>query len=118
MTPLPQPVGPDELNLITNAWARNTLTESWKDPTTGMQLTAPLVYGTYYSPAAFPQFEDGDAITLEGLFKWRGEQIDAKADAKTAPGYFSPTAGFSDSCCCWVETASLFRWYNVEVRTA
>src|SRR5687768_15815586 len=39
-TPLPQPVGPDELNLITNSWARNTMTQSWKDPLTGMQLTA------------------------------------------------------------------------------
>ena len=72
-TPLPQPVGADELNLITNSWARNTKTESWKDPMTGAQLQAPLVYGTYYSPPAFPQFVDGDAITLQGLFKWRGE---------------------------------------------
>src|SRR5688572_19202663 len=74
-TPLPQPVQAAELNLVTQSWARNTKTESWKDPATGMQLTAPIVYGDYYSPPAFPQFEDGDAITLKGLFKWRGEQI-------------------------------------------
>lgn len=115
MTPLPQPVGPDELNLITNSWARNTMTQSWKDPLTGMQLTAPIVYGEYYSPPAFPQFEDGDAITLQGLFKWRGEKIDAVADAKTAPGYFSPTCGFAGQLLLMGGNCQVsFGWYNVE----
>lgn len=115
MTPLPQPVGPDELNLITNSWARNTKTESWKDPATGLQLTAPIVYGTYYSPPAFPQFEDGDAITLKGLFKWRGEQLDPVADAKTAPGYFSPSCGFAGQLLLMGGNCQVsFGWYNVE----
>ena len=94
-TSLPQPVGADELNLITGSWGHAAATESWKDPVTGAQLTAALKYGDYYSPPDFPQFVDGDAITLQGLFKWRGEKLDPVKDAKTAPGYFSPACGFS-----------------------
>jgi MYXO-CTERM domain-containing protein len=115
MTPLPQPVQPAELNLITQSWARNTLTESWKDPVTGLQTTAPIVYGEYYSPPTFPQFEDGDAITLQGLFKWRREQIDPIADAKTAPGYFSPSCGFAGQLLLMGGNCQVsFGWYNVE----
>ena len=115
MTPLPQPVQPAELNLITQSWARNTMTQSWKDPMTGLQTTAPIVYGEYYSPPAFPQFEDGDAITLKGLFKWRGEQIDEIADAKTAPGYFSPSCGFAGQLLLMGGNCQVsFGWYNVE----
>ncbi len=114
MTPLPQPVGPAELNLVTQSWGRNAAMQSWKDPLTGAQLPAPLTYGTYYSPPAFPQFVDGDAITLNGLFKWRGEQLDAVADAKTAPGYFSPTCGFSGQLLLMGGNCQVsFGWYNV-----
>jgi hypothetical protein len=114
MTPLPQPVSAAEVDLITNSWARNTLTQSWKDPLTGAQLTMPITYGQYYSPPAFPQFEDGDAITLQGLFKWRGEQIDPVANAKTAPGYFSPTCGFSGQLLLMGGNCQVsFGWYNV-----
>jgi MYXO-CTERM domain-containing protein len=115
MTPLPQPVGTAEVDLITNSWARNTMTQSWKDPMTGMQLQAPIIYGEYYSPPAFPQFVDGDAITLQGLFKWRGEKLDPVADAKTAPGYFSPTCGFQGQLLLMGGNCKVaFGWYNVE----
>jgi hypothetical protein len=50
MTPLPQPVQPSEVNLITQSWARNSMTQSWKDPLTGAQLMMPITYGEYYSP--------------------------------------------------------------------
>jgi Domain of unknown function (DUF4114) len=115
MTPLPQPVGVAELNLITQSWGRNTMTQSWKDPATGAQLMAPIVYGEYYSPPAFPQFEDGDAITLKGLFKWRREQLDPVADAKTTPGYFSPACGFQGQLLLMGGNCQVsFGWYNVE----
>jgi MYXO-CTERM domain-containing protein len=115
-TPLPQPVQPAEVNLITQSWARNTMTQSWKDPMTGAQLQMPITYGEYYSPAnGFPQFVDGDAITLQGLFKWRGEQIDPVADAKTAPGYFSPSCGFAGQLLLMGGNSQVsFGWYNVE----
>jgi len=80
-TPLPQPVGMDEFNLVTNSWGWNAMSQSWKDTMTGAQLTAPIVYGQYYAPPTYPQFVDGDAITLQGLFKWRGEMLDPVKDA-------------------------------------
>jgi len=114
-TPLPQPVGSAELDLIGTSWGHAAATQSWKDPMTGAQLTAPLTYGTYYSPPAFPQFVDGDAITLQGLFKWRGEKLDPVKDAKTAPGYFSPTCGFSGQLLLMGGNCQVaFGWYNVE----
>ena len=114
-TPLPQPVGKSELDLVTQSWARNTMTQSWKDPMTGEQLQAPITYGQYYSPPAFPQFVDGDAITLQGLFKWRGEKLDPIADAKTTPGYFSPACGFSGQLLLMGGNCKVaFGWYNVE----
>jgi len=114
-TPLPQPVGKDELNLIGQSWAHNPTTTSWKDPMTGEQLMTPLVYGEYYSPPAFPQFEEGDAITLQGLFKWRGEKLDPVKDAKTGPGYFSPACGFSGQLLLMGGNCKVaFGWYNVD----
>jgi len=114
-TPLPQPVGSAEFNLVTQSWAWNTMTQSYKDPMTGMQLSTPITYGKYYSPPAFPQFVDGDAITLQGLFKWRGEKIDPVKDAKTGPGYFSPTCGFSGQLLLLGGNCQVsFGWYNVE----
>lgn len=35
-----------------------------------------------------------DAVTLEGLFKYRMEMIDTRRDAHTTPGVFSPQCGF------------------------
>src|SRR3954470_3755745 len=64
-TPLPAPVGTAELNLVTQSWAFNAQTQSYKDPSSGATLVTPIVYGQYYSPPAFPQFVDGDAITLQ-----------------------------------------------------
>lgn len=54
-----------------------------------------------------------DAVTLEGLFKYRGENIDPVADARTAPGVFSPLCGFTGELVlrgggCKVA----FGWYN------
>lgn len=113
-TPLPQPVGQAELDLINKSWAHNTLTESWKDPM-GNNLTMPIKYGDYYAPPMFPQFADGDAITLQGLFKWRREQLDPVKDAKTAPGYFSPACGFSGQLLLMGGNCKVaFGWYNVE----
>ncbi|WP_157907163.1 hypothetical protein [Sorangium cellulosum] len=57
-------------------------------------------------------FED-DAVTLEGLFMHRDEDIDPVADASTEPGVFSPLCGFSGELVlrgggCKVA----FGWYN------
>ena len=113
-TPLPQPVGDAELNLIGMSWAHNPTTQSWKDPM-GNNVNPPIVYGEYYSPPMFPQFEEGDAITLKGLFKWRREQLDPVKDAKTAPGYFSPACGFSGQLLLMGGNCKVaFGWYNVE----
>src|SRR5450432_1053121 len=74
-TPLPLPVGTAELNLmVARGWSSTTA--SYYDPMTAQVVTTPFVFGTYYSPPAFPQYEDGDELTLSGLFKWRHEQID------------------------------------------
>jgi hypothetical protein len=113
-TPLPQPVGSAELNLITQSFRWNAQTQSYNDPATGVVLTTPIVYGGYYSPPAFPRFVDGDAITLEGLFKWRHESIDPVKDAHIAPGQFSPGCGFSAQLVLKGGNCNFdFGWYNV-----
>jgi MYXO-CTERM domain-containing protein len=128
-TPLPQPVGMAEFNLVTQSWGWNSMTTSWKDPYTGLQLTGttwtdtmngnrvlpvPIPFGQFYAPPAFPQFVDGDAITLQGMFKWRGEKIDWRADAKTSPGYFSPTCGFTGEYLLNGGNCKVaFAWYNI-----
>lgn len=130
-TPLPQPVGMNEFNLITSSWGWNVETTSWNDPYTGLHLVTPppvwtdpntgvmlpipIRYGDFYSPAnGYPQFEDGDAITLQGLFKWRREALDPVRDAKTEPGYFSPTCGFSGQLLLMGGNCNVsFGWYNV-----
>lgn len=120
MTPLPQPLvvsmGSDtEWGLVGYSWGRNAMERSNKDPM-GMDVNPPIIYGEYYSPAnGFPQFEDGDAISLKGLFKWRREQLDPVTDAKTAPGYFSPACGFSGQLLLMGGNCQVaFGWYNVE----
>jgi MYXO-CTERM domain-containing protein len=131
MTPLPQPVAKTELDLITTSWGWNVATTSWKDPYTGLQLMTPpptftdpksgaalpipIPFGQFYSPAnGHPQFENGDAITLKGLFKWRRETLDPVKDAKTEPGYFSPACGFSGQLLLMGGNCNVsFGWYNV-----
>jgi MYXO-CTERM domain-containing protein len=130
-TPLPQPVGMTESNLITNSWGWNISTESWKDPYTGNQLVTPpntftdpnsgamlgipIKFGDFYSPAnGYPQFANGDAITLQGLFKWRKEMLDPVKDARTTPGYFSPACGFTGQLLLMGGNCNVsFGWYNV-----
>jgi hypothetical protein len=107
MTPLPQPVGMAEVNLATQSWAYNTATQVNRDPM-GMNVNG-MTFGDYY-----PTFADGDAITLGGLFKFRGENIDPVADARTAPGYFSPSCGFSGELVLRGGDCEIkFGWYNV-----
>jgi len=112
-TPLPQPVGTAEANLVNNSWAWNANTMVNRDPT-GANLNPAIPYGTFYAPPTYPQFVTGDAITLSGLFKWRKEMIDPVKDAKTGPGYFSAKCGFTGELVlmggnCQVQ----FGWYNV-----
>jgi hypothetical protein len=111
-TALPQPVGTSELGLGP-VWGYVSTSQSYFDPMTGAPLSTPIIYGEYYSPPAFPQFVDGDAFTLSGLFKWRGEQLDPVADATIAPGHFLPGCGFRAELVlqggdCDVELG----WYN------
>ncbi|MES1185830.1 MAG: MYXO-CTERM sorting domain-containing protein [Myxococcales bacterium] len=109
-TPLPQPVGKAELTLITDSWAFKTTTQVNKDAM-GVDVNQQnKTYGDY-----FPTFVDGDAATLQGLFKFRGEMLDQVKDAKTSPGYFSPTCGFSGQLLLRGGDCEVtFGWYNVE----
>ncbi len=106
-TPLPQPVGMPEMTLATDAWAYKTTTQVNRDPM-GANVNG-MTFGDYY-----PTFADGDAITLGGLFKFRGENIDPVADARTAPGYFSPSCGFAGELVLRGGDCEIkFGWYNV-----
>ncbi|HEY4105777.1 MAG TPA: hypothetical protein VGM44_17880, partial [Polyangiaceae bacterium] len=114
-TPLPQPVGQAELSLVDDSWGWNSTTASYTDPVTGANVNPPIIYGQYYSPPTYPQFVTGDAITLQGLFKWRHETIDPVKDAKTGPGYFSPTCGFQGQLLLLGGNCKVsFGWYNVD----
>jgi hypothetical protein len=109
-TPLPQPVGQAEYNLVTSAWAFNEATKVNVDGDGNDVSAQNLFYDDF-----FPNFEDGDAITLNGLFKYRGEALDYVASAMTAPGYFSPTCGFQGQLllrggACEVALG----WYNID----
>lgn len=110
MTPLPQPVGMAELTLVTDAWAFKTTTQVNRDFDGNDVNQQNLTYKDF-----FPDFEDGDAITLQGLFKFRGESLDPVKDARIAPGFFSPMCGFSGQILlrgggCEVALG----WYNIE----
>jgi MYXO-CTERM domain-containing protein len=108
MTPLPQPVGVDEVRLATESWAYNRATQVNRDAM-GMNVNG-MTFGDYY-----PTFVDGDAITLAGLFKFRGENIDPVKDAKTTPGYFSPSCGFAGEIVLRGGDCEItFGWYNVD----
>jgi hypothetical protein len=111
-TSLPQPVGDPELGLV-KFWGYDTATMSYYDPSDGAVLQEPLLYGAYYSPPAFPQFVNGDAITLQGLFKWRGEVIDPVADATISPGHFFPGCGFeAELVLRGSDCDAVLGWYN------
>jgi hypothetical protein len=106
-TPLPQAVGQPEIQLSMDlGWRENTPAHQDMN---GVNLNPPRVYSDF-----FPTFRNGDAVKLSGLFKWRKEQIDERADARTAPGYFSPSCGFTAELVlrggdCNVQLG----WYNV-----
>jgi MYXO-CTERM domain-containing protein len=110
---LPKPVRDGERNLVDAAWGWNAQTMLYKDAD-GQDLAVPIAYGDYYAPPKYPQFVTGDAITLEGMFKWRAEAIDPVEQAKPM------TAGLTPHCALAVELVlvggicepSLF-WYNV-----
>ncbi len=78
--------------------------EVMPQPTNGAEIGVVTARG-------FPE----EAITLEGLFQYRGEMLDPIADAKTAPGSFSPLCGFTGELVlrgagCQVALG----WYNVD----
>jgi MYXO-CTERM domain-containing protein len=80
----------------------------------GNALQTPIIFGEYYSPPAFPQFEDDDAITLAGLFKWRGEAIDPQADATSPPGGLIPHCPVSvEPVLVGGNCQARVGWYNV-----
>lgn len=110
---IPRPVSKLELDLVGQSFLWNAARQSYYDED-GVLLDVPLVFGEYYSPPAYPQFVDGDAITLGGLFKWRGEAIDWQVDATSPVGAFVPGCPLTvkpvlagGTC-----TSPLF-WYNV-----
>ncbi|MFZ5897490.1 MAG: MYXO-CTERM sorting domain-containing protein [Myxococcota bacterium] len=106
-TSLPQPVPAAEIDKsMRDGWKRDTLTNV---DTAGNNVHPGVPYGDL-----FPTFVDGDAVTLQGLFKWRNEKIDPEKDARTAPGFFSPTCGFSGELVLRGGDCNLaFGWYNV-----
>jgi hypothetical protein len=86
---------------------------SYKD-VDGNALSTPIIFGEYYSPPAFPQFEDDDAITLAGLFKWRGEAIDPQGDATSPPGGLIPRCPLSvEPVLVGGNCEARIGWYNV-----
>lgn len=110
-TVLPQPVPMAEETLVTDSWAWNVNTTINRDRT-GANVS--IKYGDYYAPPTYPQFVNGDAINLSGLFKWRGEKIDPIKDAKTGPGYFSAKCGFTGQLLLMGGNCQAqFGWYNV-----
>ena len=112
-TPLPQPVPQAEVSLINDSWAWNANTMVKRDPL-GVTLTTAVRYGDFYAPPNYPQFVTGDAINLQGLFKWRKETLDPTSSAKTGPGYFSGKCGFSAELLLMGSNCQVqFGWYNV-----
>src|SRR5207244_5490637 len=61
----------------------------------------------------YPQFVDGDELTLSGLFKWRGEQLDPIADATISAGHVFPGCGFKAELVLAGGSCDLaLGWYN------
>lgn len=109
-TPLPQPVGENEFNLVTDSWAYATDTQVHTDPDGNNVSNDQVFFGDFY-----PTFENGDAITLQGLFKFRGETLDPVADARTVPGHFSPQCGFTGQLLLRGGDCQVgFGWYNID----
>jgi hypothetical protein len=55
------------------------------------------------------------AVTLDGLFKARGETLDPIMSARTAPGLFSPNCGFSGELLLRGGSCKVaFGWYNAD----
>src|SRR5688500_9305837 len=108
-TPLPEPVGEPELDLITNSWGYSRATRVQIDPEGNDVYDLEYTFGDYY-----PTFVDGDAITLEGLFKWRGEAIAPSQDALIAPGHFTPSCGFSVELVLGGDCPLPLAWYNID----
>lgn len=109
-TPLPQPVGDAELTLVTDSWAYKTDTRVNRDADGNDVYNDEIYFGDVY-----PTFEDGDAIKLEGLFKFRGEALDPVADARTTPGHFSPQCGFTGQLLLRGGDCQVgFGWYNID----
>ena len=109
-TPLPQPVGDAELTLVTDSWAYKTDTRINRDADGNDVWNDEVYFGDVY-----PTFEDGDAIKLEGLFKFRGEALDPVADARTEPGHFSPQCGFTGALLLRGGDCKVaFGWYNID----
>ena len=112
-TPLPQPVSQAEASLVNDSWAWNANTMVNRDPA-GANLNPAIRYGDYYAPPTFPQFVTGDAINLNGLFKWRKEALDPVRDAKTGPGYFSTKCGVTvELLLMGGNCQAQLGWYNV-----
>jgi len=105
--PLPRPVGQQEIEVTTSRGWRET-TQIFYD-FDGALLNPAKVYKDF-----FPNFKDGDAVKLSGLFKWRGEQLDEVRDARSGPGTFAPGCGFSAEVLVHGGSCDMrLGWYNV-----
>jgi hypothetical protein len=110
---LPRPVDQGEWNLVTQSWAFNRNVQVNRD-FDGMDVNVEnLHYSDFY-----PTFEDGDAITLQGMFKWQGEAIDPTLDATAAPGAFVPRCALSVELLLAGSTCEpALYWYNLPTLT-
>jgi hypothetical protein len=77
------------------------------------QPTGPAEIGVVAS-RGFPIIDPTSAITLTGLFYFRGEALDPVLDAHITPGTFSPMCGFTGQLVLRGGGCNLvFGWYNV-----
>jgi hypothetical protein len=106
-TPLPQPVSSAEILLSADlGWSAEQQIYVDFD---GSSLSPPVTYSDL-----FPSFETGDAITLQGLFKWRSDPVDPVADASIGPGGFWPVCELSAELLLRGGNCNVaFGWYNV-----
>lgn len=102
-----------ERTLVGENYGYHPLSNSWIG-LNGEQLAEPIVFGRYYTPPEFPQFAEDDAITLAGLFKWRGEALDWQLDATAPNGAFTPHCPVTVEPVLKGGTCSAaLGWYNV-----
>jgi hypothetical protein len=112
-TPLPQPVAQKELDLP-RSWGFLPDVQVNRDAT-GADINQQNKHYSDFFPTFEGTAETNDAITLQGLFKFRGEKLDPVANARTAPGHFSPSCGFSGQLLLRGGNCEItFGWYNVE----